>query len=160
MKKKFKDTKIGAWIKEKAPHLLEVVSDITGIEAIDKIGDLIKGETMSLQDKLEIERLLSEERMAVMNAQVAELKSARDREVGVAQATGKPDYFQWVVGGIGLFLLVLVVFNGLFYEILNREVYYHVLGIVEGVGLSIFGYYFGSSLGSKNKDNHLKNIMK
>ena len=158
--KKLKDSKVGAWLKDKAPKVLEIVSDLTGIEALDRVGDLIKGESMSLQDKLEFERLLSEERMEVMRLEVERIKNAQDREVGVVQATGKPDYFQWAVGAVGLGVFAMIVVNGLFYDIVNEKVYFHLLGIVEGIVLGIFGYYFGSSLGSKNKDNHLKNILK
>lgn len=158
--KKLKESKIGAWLKDKAPKVLEIVSDLTGIEALDRVGDLIKGESMSLQDKLEFERLLSEERMEVMRLEVERIKNAQDREVGVVQATGKPDYFQWLVGSVGLGVFAMIVINGLFYDIENEKVYFHLLGIVEGIVLGIFGYYFGSSLGSKNKDNHLKNILK
>ena len=158
--KKLKESKVGAWLKDKAPKVLEIVSDLTGIEALDRVGDLIKGESMSLQDKLEFERLLSEERMEVMRLEVERIKNAQDREVGVVQATGKPDYFQWAVGAVGLGVFAMIVINGLFYDIENEKVYFHLLGIVEGIVLGIFGYYFGSSLGSKNKDNHLKNILK
>jgi hypothetical protein len=158
--KKLKESKVGAWLKDKAPKVLEIVSDLTGIEALDRVGDLIKGESMSLQDKLEFERLLSEERMEVMRLEVERIKNAQDREVGVVQATGKPDYFQWLVGSVGLGVFAMIVINGLFYDIENEKVYFHLLGIVEGIVLGIFGYYFGSSLGSKNKDNHLKNILK
>ena len=158
--KKIKESKIGAWLKDKAPKVLEIVSDLTGIEALDRVGDLIKGESMSLQDKLEFERLLSEERMEVMRLEVERIKNAQDREVGVVQATGKPDYFQWAVGAVGLGVFAMIVINGLFYDIVNEKVYFHLLGIVEGIVLGVFGYYFGSSLGSKNKDNHLKNIFK
>jgi len=158
--KKLKETKVGTWLKDKAPKVLDIVSDLTGIEALDRVGDLIKGESMSLQDKLEFERLLSDERMEVMRLEVERIKNAQDREVGVVQATGKPDYFQWAVGGVGLGIFSIIVVNGLFYDIVNEKVYFHLLGIVEGIVLGIFGYYFGSSLGSKNKDNHLKNIFK
>ncbi len=158
--KKLKESKVGAWLKDKAPKVLEIVSDLTGIEALDRVSDLIKGESMSLQDKLEFERLLSEERMEVMRLEVERIKNAQDREVGVVQATGKPDYFQWAVGAVGLGVFAMIVVNGLFYDIVNEKVYFHLLGIVEGIVLGIFGYYFGSSLGSKNKDNHLKNIFK
>ena len=106
--KKLKETKVGAWLKDKAPKVLEIVSDLTGIEALDRVGDLIKGESMSIQDKLEFERLLSSERMEVMRLEVERIKNAQDREVGVVQATGKPDYFQWLVGSVGLGVFLLI----------------------------------------------------
>jgi len=47
MKKKFKDTKVGKFLKEKAPNLagdiISITGDITGVEALKNIGDKIKG---------------------------------------------------------------------------------------------------------------------
>jgi hypothetical protein len=33
----------------------------------------------------------------------------------------------------------------------NKEIFIHMIGIVEGVALSIFGYYFGSAVKKDNK---------
>ena len=47
MKKKFKDTKVGKFLTEKAPNLagdiISITGDITGVEALKNIGDKIKG---------------------------------------------------------------------------------------------------------------------
>jgi hypothetical protein len=42
----------------------------------------------------------------------------------------------------------------------NRELIFHIFGIVEGVLLSIFSYYFGSSAGSRLKDMGNKDLKK
>jgi hypothetical protein len=34
----------------------------------------------------------------------------------------------------------------------NKEIFIHMIGIVEGVALSIFGYYFGSAVKKDNKN--------
>ena len=91
-----------------------------------------------------------------MRFELDNTKSAREREVGVTQATGKPDYAQWSVGFIGLIIACVTIYVGLFTEIIDREIYFHLLGIVEGaILLSIFNYYFGSSKGSADKTKQL-----
>ena len=34
----------------------------------------------------------------------------------------------------------------------NKEIFIHMIGIVEGVALSIFGYYFGSAVKKDDKN--------
>jgi hypothetical protein len=34
----------------------------------------------------------------------------------------------------------------------NKEIFIHMIGIVEGVALSIFGYYFGSAVKKEDKN--------
>jgi hypothetical protein len=109
-------------------------------------------EYLSLKQEYELE---------VMRLEVDNVKSARDREAKVVEATGKPDYAQWTVGLVGLIISGAVVYTGLFGEIQDREIYFHLLGVIEGaILLSIFNYYFGSSLGSKNKDEKMKDLFK
>lgn len=38
----------------------------------------------------------------------------------------------------------------------NREIFVHMLGILEGVIVTIGGYYFGSSQGSKTKSKTIE----
>ena len=62
---------------------------------------------------------------------------------------------------LGLVIAGMVVYKGLYTEVQDREIYFHLLGVVEGaILLSIFNYYFGSSLGSKNKDKNLKDLIR
>lgn len=152
-KKPFKETKVGSWLKNKFPDVLEVAADLTGIEALDVVGKLIEGKQVSAEDKLEYMKLTQDYELELLRQELDNVKSAREREVGVVQATGKPDFAQWTVGIIGLAISCTVIYVGLFQEIREEKIYYHLLGIVEGaILLSIFNYYFGSSKGSKDKD--------
>lgn len=152
-KKPFRETKVGSWLKNKFPDVLEVAADLTGIEALDVVGKLIEGKQVSDEDKLEYIKLRQDYELELLRQELDNVKSAREREVGVVQATGRPDYAQWTVGLIGLAISCIVIYVGLFTEIREEKIYYHLLGIVEGaILLSIFNYYFGSSKGSKDKD--------
>lgn len=156
-KKPFKETKVGKFLKEKFPNILDAAAGLTGIDALEVVSDLIKGEDINPTDKIELQKLILEQQ----RIELENVKSAREREARVVEATGKPDYAQWFVGVIGLVIAGMVVYKGLYTEVQDREIYFHLLGVVEGaILLSIFNYYFGSSLGSKNKDKNLKDLIR
>jgi len=84
---------------------------------------------------------------------VSDRDSARKREIEVTK-TGKFDFLFNLTGLVGLGAFMVIVWAILALEIpeANKELFYHLIGIVEGVVLSIFGYYFGTSM----KDNDKK----
>ena len=66
-KKKFKDTKVGGWLTNNAPDILETVSDLTPDGGVlDAVAGLIRGkEDMPAELKMEFERMYIEERLAL-----------------------------------------------------------------------------------------------
>ncbi len=64
------------------------------------------------------------------------------------------DWMMWLLATFGLFLLYYLVYHLLHENIPepNRELLIHTLGIIEGVIVTIYSYYFGSSAGSRVKD--------
>lgn len=52
----------------------------------------------------------------------------------------------------------VVIYSLAFREIpeANREIFVHMLGILEGVIVTIGGYYYGSSQGSKTKETTIE----
>lgn len=86
--------------------------------------------------------------------EVQDRSSARTRETEFVKATGHMDYLMWflAIAAVILFsFMVYSVIKGIIPES-NRELIFHIFGIVEGILLSVFGYYFGSSAGSRVKD--------
>jgi uncharacterized protein YacL len=83
-------------------------------------------------------------------AEVSDRDSARKREVEVTK-TGKIDFLFNLTGLVGLTAFGIIVWAILALDIpeSNKELFYHLIGIVEGVVLSIFGYYFGNSMKSE-----------
>ena len=63
-----------------------------------------------------------------------------------------------ITGLIGVsvfvFMVVAIVFMP---ELQENKLLIHLLGMVEGVAITIFSYYFGSSKGSKDKTKLLNN---
>jgi hypothetical protein len=144
-KKRFKDTKVGQFLKNKAPKILDKVGDLlpdSGVLGIVK--NLIDSSpSLTPEDK----RLAHEQMKELYELEVKDRDSARNREIEVVK-TGKTDYLFNLTGLIGLGVFVFIVYAIVYLEIPkeNKEIFIHLIGIAEGVVLSIFGYYFGSAV--------------
>lgn len=143
MKKPFKETKVGKLLGKVGGMLPE--SGVLGVlkEVIDT------DDSLSQEEREEAHKALIE----AYEAEVADRDSARSREVEVAKA-GKSDWLFNITGLVGLGSFGVIIWAILALDIpeTNKELFYHLIGIVEGVSLSIFGYYFGTSM----KDNEKK----
>jgi len=134
MKKPFNETKVGKLLGKVLPE-----EGITGI--LRNVLDL--DDTLTPEDK---ERA-AETLLRAYEAEVSDRDSARKREVEVTK-TGKIDFLFNLTGLVGLTAFGVIVWAILVLDIpeQNKELFYHLIGIVEGVTLSIFGYYFGTSM--------------
>jgi hypothetical protein len=147
-KKKFKDTKVGKFLTQKAPKILDSVGDIlpsNGVFGIVK--NLISSsDEMSAEDKVTALQELDNSIQA-FELEVKDRDSARLREVEMAKV-GKFDFLFYLTGLVGLFVFCFIVYAIVFLQIpeQNKEIWIHLIGISEGVVLSIFGYYFGSAV--------------
>lgn len=146
-KKKFKDTGVGKFLMKKLPEFAGAALSGGPLEALRTIID--SDESIGPQEKERLHRELVE----AYKAEVADRDSARDREVEIAKA-GKNDWLFNITGLVGLGAFAVIIWAILALDIpeTNKELFYHLIGIVEGVSLSIFGYYFGTSM----KDNEKK----
>ena len=140
-KKPFKDTKVGKLLfgaKELLPE--------RGVLGIVK--NLIDGDDeLTPEEKEEAHKWLIE----AYKAEVADRDSARKREVEIAK-TGKFDLMYNLTGIVGLSAFSFIVYAIVYLEIPteNKEVWIHLIGICEGIVLSIFGYFFGTSMKDSN----------
>jgi hypothetical protein len=138
MKKPIKDTKLGQWFREKAPDHLGLIGDVVpGLGALNVVGALIDSVTTSEEEHLEASKLLLE----LINE---ERESARNREVEFTKATGRRDWMQTAVGIVGMVSFLMMIWWAIS-GVEEREVYFHLLGVIEGVAVTIYGYYYGSS---------------
>jgi hypothetical protein len=144
-KRRFRDTKFGNFLRTRAPKILEDVGDLlpeSGVFGIVK--NLIdQSEELSPADKSLAHQYLKD----ISELEIQDRMSAREREIEMAKA-GKHDWMFILTGIIGLGVFVFVVFTIIYLEIPkeNKELFIHLIGISEGIVLSIFGYYFGSAI--------------
>ena len=143
-KKKFKDTKIGGILSKLAPGVLDVAGDLLPDAGVLGVVNLIdKDESIPPQDKEMLHNQLKE----LYKLEVEDRDSARKREVEIAK-TGKIDYMHDFTGIIGLGAFCFMIYAIVYLEIpsSNKEVWINLIGIVQGIVLSIFGFYYGSAV--------------
>jgi hypothetical protein len=141
-KKKFKDTKVGQFILKKIPGFVGDILPEKGVLGVVK--NLIDNDPeLTSQDKIQLHNELIE----LYQLEVADRDSARKREVEKAKAGGF-DFMFNLTGVIGLGAFAFIIYAIVFLNIpeSNKEVWIHLIGICEGIVLSIFGYFFGSAV--------------
>jgi hypothetical protein len=147
-KKKFKDTKVGKFLKEKAPSILELAGELlpdAGVLGIVK--DLVaKDPNISPEDKSIIQNHIQE----MYALEVADRDSARKREVEVKKA-GKQDWMMLITGIVGLASFVFTIYAVVYVDdIKENDLFIHLMGMIEGVVIgNIFAYYYGTSAENK-----------
>jgi len=144
MSKKFKDTKLGKFLKDKAPNILNIVGNV--------LPD--KGVLGIVKNLVDVEPNLTPEEKQQLHNQVTELyklevqdrDSARKREVEMAKAGGN-DWMMNLTGVVGLFCFIFIVYSVVYIpEVLHNELFVHLMGMVEGVVIgNIFAFYYGTS---------------
>jgi hypothetical protein len=145
-KKKFKDTKVGQFLLKKLPGFVSGSLPDKGILGVVK--NLIESDPeIPSQDK----ELMHQELVELYNLEVADRDSARKREVEKAK-TGQIDFMFNLTGIVGLGAFAFMIYAIVYLQIpeSNKEVWIHLIGICEGIVLSIFGYFFGAAV-RKNK---------
>lgn len=144
-KKPFAQTGLGKILLNVIPGFLKGASKalpdsgVLGVikNLIDTDPDMTDEEKAQAHDQLvELYRLEVEDR-----------DSARKREAAIVNAGGK-DWMMSLTGIIGLAAFGFIVYTVVTTNVpeSNKEIFIHMIGIVEGVALSIFGYYFGSAV--------------
>lgn len=148
-RKKFKDTKFGQFLKKSAPQILDVVGDVLpDAGALGIIKNLIdRDETIDPQTK----EMIHSQLLEAYKAEVSDRDSARSREVEIAK-TRKFDVMFNLTGFIGLGVFVFLVYAIIYIEVpeVNKHIWIHLIGISEGIVMSIFGYFYGSTMRAKN----------
>jgi len=150
-KKPFKETGLGKILLSVLPSAVKGVSKVLpdsgmlGVikNLIDTDPDLTEEEKAAAHDQLvELYRLEVEDR-----------DSARKREAAIIASGGK-DWMMTLTGIVGLAAFAFLVYTVVTTQVpeSNKEIFIHMIGIVEGVALSIFGYYFGSAVKKDDKN--------
>jgi len=165
---KFKESKFKAFLDKAGDKIKENGGDVINISAKALTGNISGAisETIELltgKDDLESKALLSELELKrkefeleTYKLEVQDRDSARNREVEFKKAGGQ-DVMMLVSGGVAMVAFLTIIFTILFVELpeKNENLVHQVIGITEGVAISVFTYYFGSSKGSNDKHKEL-----
>lgn len=143
------DKLIGGGIKGLADGAKGIIDSINAPkeakeEALFKLEELrTKHEELLLTQADELEK-----------AYLADTQNARTRETEFVKATGHFDWMMWFLAltGVGVFMFMVYTLVNKNVPNENKDLISHGLGIIEGVVIAIFSYYFGSSAGSRIKD--------
>jgi len=143
--KKIKDSKLGKLLKNKAPKILEIAGDLLPDKGVlGVVKNLIdKDEQLSSEDK----KMLHDQTLEMYELQVKDRDSARKREIEVAKVR-KFDFMFTLTGLVGLGTFCFLVYAIVYITIPehNEKTFYTLIGLCEGITLSIFSFYFGASL--------------
>ncbi len=147
-KKPFKETKLGIFLADKAPKILDTVGDLLPDKgALGIVKNLIDKEPkLSAADKAEALRLANEELKLYLEDQ----QNARSRQVEMAKA-GIKDPLHLAVGFVVLGSFVGILLYGFFAKNPNMEIYFHNMGVAEGAMLTVLTFYFGNTIYLKKK---------
>ena len=144
-RKKFKDTKVGKFLSEKAPKIIQTIGDVLPTNGTLGIVKNIINLSEELTD--EDKEIVTKDLVEMEQIMLKDRESARNREVEIAKLQ-KFDFLFYLTGLVGLaafcFMIYAIVY--LTIPVDNKEVWIHLIGITEGIVISIFGYYFGSSI--------------
>jgi energy-converting hydrogenase Eha subunit A len=108
---------------------------------------------------------LAEIDLEKIKAQYAEMDSARNREIAIASSTNVP-YINKVVTpllALGVTALSFILFAILIFVDVKpeaKDILIYILGVLSAAVTQILSYYFGSSQGSKDKDDLKKGLLK
>jgi len=150
-KKPFKETGLGKILLSVIPGFVKDASKVlpdNGLLGVIK--NLIDTDpNMTPVEKKEAHDQLVE----LYKLEVEDRDSARKREAAIVTSGGK-DWMMSLTGIIGLAAFAFIVYTVVTTNVpeSNKEIFIHMIGIVEGVALSIFGYYFGSAVKKDNKN--------
>ena len=153
--KKIKETRLGIWLRDKAPDVLKIVGDVlpsNGVLGIVK--NMLNDKQMTIEDMREFRRMEVELIVELSKLEQKDKESARIREVEYMKLTGHSDWMMIFVGVMIIFCFVFLMLFIVYRPIPegNEHIIINAVGILEGLILSIAGYYYGSSYGSRMKD--------
>jgi len=131
--------------------------------------DLAKIQIAQMEHEEELLKLRLEEDkldLAELQMLLKDTNDARQREVQIANSDKAPLLNKIVTPVLALSILLLtfvlfgvVMFNDTPIEASRKDILIYILGVLSAIASQIVSYYFGSSQGSKDKSDALKEAM-
>ena len=150
----------------------KVVEEKLGVELKPDMSpeDIIRLKTAEMEHEEELMRLHLEEDkldLAELEMRLKDVDSARDREVSIATSKDAPLLNKIVTPVLALgvvaltfILFAIVMFDETPVDASRKDILIYVLGVLSAIATQIVSYYFGSSQGSKDKSDQLKEALK
>jgi energy-converting hydrogenase Eha subunit A len=141
-----------------------------GLDAILSIGEKVLDRVMpdpeaAAKAKLDLARLAQEGQLKEVELYAKDLDSARQREAQIAMSEYAPLINKIItpvlalsVTGLSFALFVVIIFVDVTPE--GKDILIYVLGVLSALVTQIASYYFGSSMGSKDKAEELRKALK
>jgi hypothetical protein len=172
-----KKGKFWQFLKEKVQPVIgdavSIVGDVTGIEAIEKVGDLLNrrrdedAKIAALAEEFEMKRMefemeLHRMELEAFKIEVEDKQSARSREVEYLKATGgKRD---WLMGSA--VIIALLMYVGAFAFLAfgpivpteKKDLFNMGIGQVFTFAGMVFAYYLGTTRSSRMKDETISRM--
>lgn len=141
--------------------VLDSILNIGG-KLIDK---LIPDPAAAAQAQLELAKLAQAGELDKLANEVKDRSDARNRELQIATSEAAPFLNKVVtpVLALGSVILSFALFAVLIFIDVQpeaKDILIYILGVLSAAITQILSYYFGSSVGSKDKDEQLKGLSK
>jgi len=146
-KKKFKETALGKFVISKVPDALELVGDLLPDRGVMGVVKRLVDKTPDVQIAPEDKAAIHDKITELYALETADRDSARKREASIKKDGGFDIMFNLTgVVGLGIFTFMVYAITSMEIPHENKEIWIHLIGITEGIVLSIFGYFFGSAV--------------
>jgi hypothetical protein len=157
---------VSGLIDKGMPKVADAVIE-KGVDYVqDKLGVQLKPEgEMTDADVAALKERAMQHEEFMAEQQVKEMQSARDREIRLATDSNVHPLIKLVtpilaLGTVGFSFALFLMFFFVEITATNKDILIYILGSLNGAMVMVLGYYFGSSLGSKEKDSKLAGVGK
>jgi hypothetical protein len=136
MEKKLKDTKLGEWLKTKAPDIFNTVKDALPDKGVlGVIKNLIDNEPdLTPEQKMEFEKLKHDQEMNAQNNVSRRWEADMSSDAKIAKVIRPATMIALMV-----FFMVVMIWDGVDESFMPRESY---ISLLEILMLTVFGAYF------------------
>lgn len=136
MDKKIKDTKIGEWLRDKSPDVLNLAGDLlpdAGILGIVK-RIVYSDSSISPEDKIEFERLAAQTEQVAQQEVTKRWQADMSSDVSIAKVI-RPS----IMIALLVFFMVITIWDGVDPSFIPKDAYIDLLQVLM---LTVFGAYF------------------
>lgn len=136
MKEQVKKTKVGEWLKEKAPHMLDVFGDLLPDQGtLGILKNIIDSDPdITPEEKMEFEKLKHEQEMNAQDNVSRRWEADMGSDAKIAKVIRPATMIALLV-----FFMVVMVWDGMDASFMPRESY---ISLLEILMLTVFGAYF------------------